>query len=108
MRLDLSQFDVDVMAPRQAAIATGEFLEGFDLAGEEGFEDWLRDGGAAGPAKVTELQDFAKAAIAPYKYPRVIEFVAELPKTISGKTQRYRLRQLAAHGSRDAGSPGRG
>jgi 2-aminobenzoate-CoA ligase len=56
----------------------------------------LRPGAAADAAKVTELQDFAKQAIAPYKYPRVIEFVAELPKTISGKTQRYRLRQLAA------------
>ncbi len=55
----------------------------------------LREGAAADPAKATELQDFAKASIAPYKYPRVVEFVAELPKTISGKTQRYRLRQLA-------------
>ena len=45
--------------------------------------------------KAAELQDFAKQSIAPYKYPRVVEFVAELPKTISGKTQRYRLRQLA-------------
>ena len=54
----------------------------------------LREGAAADPAKVTELQDFAKSSIAPYKYPRVVEFVAELPKTISGKTQRYRLRQL--------------
>jgi len=44
---------------------------------------------------VIALQDFAKKSIAPYKYPRVVEFVAELPKTISGKTQRYRLRQLA-------------
>ena len=43
----------------------------------------------------SELQDFVKASIAPYKYPRVIEFVSELPKTISGKTQRYRLRQMA-------------
>ena len=55
----------------------------------------LREGAAAGPAKVAELQDFTKASIAPYKYPRVIEFVSELPKTISGKTQRYRLRQMA-------------
>jgi 2-aminobenzoate-CoA ligase len=53
----------------------------------------LRDGAAAGEAKAAELQDFAKRSIAPYKYPRAIEFVAELPKTISGKTQRYRLRQ---------------
>jgi 2-aminobenzoate-CoA ligase len=63
----------------------------------------LRPGAAADAAKVTELQDFAKQAIAPYKYPRVIEFVAELPKTNSGKTQRYRLRQLAA-GRRQAAS----
>jgi acyl-coenzyme A synthetase/AMP-(fatty) acid ligase len=35
------------------------------------------------------------AAPAPYKYPRDVEFVAELPKTVSGKTQRYRLRKLA-------------
>src|SRR5580704_4938301 len=61
----------------------------------------LREGTAAGQdkaaqeKKATELQDFAKQSIAPYKYPRVVEFVAELPKTISGKTQRYRLRQLA-------------
>ena len=62
----------------------------------------LREGATAGPAKVTELQDFTKASIAPYKYPRVIEFVPELPKTISGKTQRYRLREMAALSSREA------
>ena len=55
----------------------------------------LREGATAGPAKVAELQDYTKSSIAPYKYPRVIEFVSELPKTISGKTQRYRLRQMA-------------
>ncbi|MEK9722330.1 MAG: AMP-binding protein [Rhodospirillaceae bacterium] len=41
---------------------------------------------------VTELQDFAKAETAPYKYPRRIEFVAELPKTVTGKIQRRVLR----------------
>jgi len=55
----------------------------------------LRDGAVADAAKVAELQEFTKSSIAPYKYPRVIEFVSELPKTISGKTQRYRLRQMA-------------
>jgi 2-aminobenzoate-CoA ligase len=55
----------------------------------------LREGAAPDAAKVAELQDFAKASIAPYKYPRVVEFVTELPKTISGKTQRFRLRQMA-------------
>jgi 2-aminobenzoate-CoA ligase len=55
----------------------------------------LREGAVPDVAKAAELQDFAKKSIAPYKYPRVVEFVTELPKTISGKTQRYRLRQLA-------------
>ncbi len=43
-------------------------------------------------ALVTELQDFVKARIAPYKYPRAIEFVAELPRTQTGKLQRFKLR----------------
>jgi 2-aminobenzoate-CoA ligase len=60
----------------------------------------LRDGVAGDAAKVSELQEFTKKSIAPYKYPRVVEFVAELPKTISGKTQRYRLRQLAKESSK--------
>jgi 2-aminobenzoate-CoA ligase len=43
-------------------------------------------------AKVTELQDFMKQHMAPYKYPRSIEFVAALPRTATGKVQRFRLR----------------
>ena len=58
----------------------------------------LREGVRGDAAKITELQDFAKKSIAPYKYPRLIEFVDALPKTISGKTQRYRLRERAASG----------
>jgi acyl-coenzyme A synthetase/AMP-(fatty) acid ligase len=42
-----------------------------------------------------ELQDFVKAEIAPYKYPREIAFVTELPKTATGKLQRFRLRAPA-------------
>lgn len=48
-----------------------------------------------------ELQDFVKSELAPYKYPRAIEFVAELPRTLTGKLQRYRLRPGAT-----AGEPG--
>ena len=48
---------------------------------------------AAGDALVRELQEFAKAAIAPYKYPRAIEFVTSLPRTETGKMQRFRLRE---------------
>ena len=42
-----------------------------------------------------ELQAFVKATIAPYKYPRAIEFRADLPKTQTGKLQRFRLREPA-------------
>jgi len=41
------------------------------------------------------LQDFVKETIAPYKYPRAIEFIADLPRTNTGKVQRYVLRQQA-------------
>ena len=47
----------------------------------------------AGDALVKELQDHVKRVTAPYKYPRVIEFVDELPKTISGKIRRVEIRQ---------------
>ena len=42
---------------------------------------------------IKELQDHVKRVTAPYKYPRVIEFVDELPKTISGKIRRVEIRQ---------------
>jgi 2-aminobenzoate-CoA ligase len=51
---------------------------------------------SAGEVTAGELQDFVKAEIAPYKYPRAIEFVTELPKTATGKLQRFRLRALAS------------
>jgi benzoate-CoA ligase len=45
-----------------------------------------------------ELQRFVKDRLAPYKYPRAIEFVADLPKTATGKIQRFRLREREAGG----------
>jgi 2-aminobenzoate-CoA ligase len=45
------------------------------------------------------LQDHVKADIAPYKYPRSIEFVPSLPRTGTGKLQRYVLRQRATGGA---------
>ncbi|HEY1689755.1 MAG TPA: AMP-binding protein [Solirubrobacteraceae bacterium] len=52
----------------------------------------LREGYAPGETLARELQDHVKAMTAPYKYPRVIDFVADLPKTSSGKVQRALLR----------------
>ncbi len=56
----------------------------------------LRDGFDAGDDLKHILQSHCKHLVAPYKYPREIEFVTELPKTISGKTRRFELRQRHA------------
>jgi acyl-coenzyme A synthetase/AMP-(fatty) acid ligase len=52
----------------------------------------LKEPDAAGPGLADELKGFVKDKIAPYKYPRWIEFVPDLPKTATGKIQRFRLR----------------
>jgi 2-aminobenzoate-CoA ligase len=64
----------------------------------------LADGALADAALTQALQDHVKREIAPYKYPRAIEYVAQLPKTETGKLRRYTLRQMAAAGA--APSPG--
>lgn len=61
----------------------------------------LVEGVAADEVTVKRLQDFVKATIAPYKYPRSIRFIEALPKTQTGKIQRFRLRT-------DATAPGAG
>jgi benzoate-CoA ligase len=53
----------------------------------------LKDRSQAGDALTAELKAFVKSALAPYKYPRWIEFVGELPKTATGKIQRFKLRR---------------
>jgi len=58
----------------------------------------LKDSAAAGAdreALKRALQEFVKQQIAPYKYPRAIEFVERLPRTETGKLQRFRLLELA-------------
>jgi 2-aminobenzoate-CoA ligase len=52
----------------------------------------LREGFAADQACVKTLQDHVKATIAPYKYPRSVKFVSVLPKTPTGKIQRFKLK----------------
>jgi 2-aminobenzoate-CoA ligase len=53
----------------------------------------LREGFDASDGLAKELQDFVKATIAPFKYPRQIQFTDQLPKTQTGKIQRFKLRQ---------------
>ena len=59
-------------------VATKNLTPGISVYGEE---------------LIKELQDYVKRVTAPYKYPRIIEFVDELPKTISGKIRRVEIRQ---------------
>jgi benzoate-CoA ligase len=53
----------------------------------------LKQGVAGSPELVRELQDFVKQRITPYKFPRQIEFLPELPKTAAGKLLRHKLRE---------------
>jgi acyl-coenzyme A synthetase/AMP-(fatty) acid ligase len=52
----------------------------------------LRDGHTPSPTLARELQEHVKRETAPYKYPRIVDFVSELPKTASGKVKRAQLR----------------
>jgi 2-aminobenzoate-CoA ligase len=56
----------------------------------------LKAGAVESAEKAAELQQFVRGNIAPFKAPREIEFVAELPRTQTGKVQRFRLREQAA------------
>jgi 2-aminobenzoate-CoA ligase len=56
----------------------------------------LEDGVPADDRTVKTLQDYVKAEIAPYKYPRIITFTDELPRTETGKLQRFKLREAAS------------
>jgi benzoate-CoA ligase family protein len=69
-----------------------------DAAGLFKPEAWvvLRQGAVGSPALAEELMLHCRKNLAPYKFPRQIHFVAELPKTATGKIQRFRLRQEAA------------
>jgi len=56
----------------------------------------LKPGVAADMALTRALQEHVKSTVAPYKYPRAIEYVTGLPRTETGKLQRFALRRMAA------------
>jgi len=60
----------------------------------------LRQGSHPSPELVQVLQQHVKTKLAPYKYPRWIEFVQDLPKTATGKIQRFKLRELEQGGKK--------
>jgi benzoate-CoA ligase len=59
----------------------------------------LKPGQSASDALEAELKSFVKERLAPYKYPRQLIFIAELPKTATGKIQRFRLREAESGGA---------
>jgi benzoate-CoA ligase family protein len=65
----------------------------------------LREGVASSPELGHELQQFVRERLAEYKRPRWVEFLAELPKTATGKIQRFRLRALAHEGPTHGSAP---
>jgi len=56
----------------------------------------LKAGVAGDNLRIKILQDHVKATIAPYKYPRAVKFLDALPKTLTGKIQRFKLRDLSS------------
>ena len=60
----------------------------------------LKPGHEGGDAMTKLLQEHVKASIAPYKYPRAIAYVETLPRTETGKLQRFRLRTMAQEGGK--------
>jgi benzoate-CoA ligase len=93
----VSPFEVEATLIQHAAVleaAVIGVIDGDGLTKTKAFVV-LKDGAAA---TEEELKAFVKDKLAPYKYPRVIEFLKELPKTATGKIQRFKLRAQEAQG----------
>ena len=96
----VSPFEVEATLVQHAAVLEAAVIGVADADGLTRTKAFvvLKPGAQAGE---DELKAFVKDRLAPYKYPRMIEFVAELPKTATGKIQRFRLRER----ERDAARP---
>jgi len=90
----ISPFEVESALLEHPAVAESAVIgEADDVRGQIVVAYVILSGGNAPSDKLAEeIQEFCKANTAPYKYPRKLHFVAELPKTISGKIRRVELR----------------
>ena len=89
-----SPFEIEsrlVEHPQVVEAAVVGRMDREDLVKPEAFVV-LKDGKAGSPALAAELAEFCRKGLAPYKYPRQVNFVTELPKTATGKIQRFVLR----------------
>jgi acyl-coenzyme A synthetase/AMP-(fatty) acid ligase len=90
----IGPFEVESVIQEHPAVAENAVVASPDPVRGEIIKAFivLAPGYQASDKLAAEIQDFVKARTAPYKYPREIEFVAELPKTVSGKVKRAVLR----------------
>jgi benzoate-CoA ligase len=94
----VSPFEVEATLAQHAAVLEAAVIGVADAEGLTRAKAFvvLKPGHNAGSALEDELKGFVKSKLAPFKYPRQIQFVAELPKTATGKIQRFRLREREA------------
>ena len=92
----VSPFEVESTLMQHAAVLESAVIGVDDESGLTRSKAFvvLKDAGLANDALADELKAFVKARLAPHKYPRQLDFVTELPKTATGKIQRFRLREL--------------
>ena len=91
----VSPFEVEATLAEHVAVLESAVIGKVDDAGLVKSKAFVVLG-AGQQVSAEELKAFVKARLAPYKYPRIIEFVDELPKTATGKIQRFRLREREA------------
>jgi len=91
----IGPFEIESVLAQHPAVAECSVIGAPDAVRGEVIEAYvvLRGGNDASPALATELQHFVKTRYAAHAYPRTIHFIDALPKTPSGKTQRYLLRR---------------
>jgi len=94
----VSPFEVEATLVQHAAVLEAAVIGVADSTGLTRAKAYvvLKDPAQAGEPLAEELRLFVKSRLAPYKYPRDLEFIAELPKTATGKIQRFRLREKEA------------
>ena len=99
----VSPFEVEATLVQHPAVLEAALISKEDAEGLTKTKAFvvLKSGARADEA---ELKAFVKDRLAPCKYPRYIEFVAELPQTATGKIQRYQLREREMHKPEGAGT----
>jgi len=93
----ISPFEVETVLQKHPAVLESGVAQVLDAQKKDIVKAWvvLHEGYNSSPELAKELQDFVKKTIAPYKYPREIEFRNELPKTYNGKILHRKLREMS-------------